>query len=46
MPERDQPNLDRVRDAMREHDERREQEPREDAPPPEPYGEDDEEDEG
>ena len=47
MAERDQPNIDRVREALREHDERREieetppEEPPEDAP-----REDGEEEEG
>jgi hypothetical protein len=35
MPEREQPNLDRVRDALREHDERQESEqPAEENQPP------------
>jgi hypothetical protein len=37
MAERDQPDLDRVREALREHDERREVEERD---PPEPPRED------
>ena len=43
MPERDQPDLDHVRDAMREHD--RHREATDDAAPPEP-GERDGEDDG
>jgi hypothetical protein len=40
MAERDQPDLDRVREALREHDERREVEERD---PPEPPSEDERE---
>lgn len=45
MAEREQPDLDRVREALREHDERREQEdrpaepPAGEEPPPEEDGE-------
>ena len=46
MAEREQPDIDRVREALREHDERSEQEdqpaepPAGDEPPPEEDGED------
>jgi hypothetical protein len=42
MAERPQPDLDRVREALREHDERRETE----ETPPEPPPEDDRRDDG
>jgi hypothetical protein len=46
MPERPEPDIDRVRDALREHDERQETDA---APPPEEQGDEEsppDEDEG
>ena len=36
MAQRDEPDMDRVRDALREHDDRQEQERRDEEPQPAP----------